>query len=38
MQAALAYIRSKYGSAEAYLHSGGLDPATLARVMADFVQ
>jgi len=38
MQAVLTYIRQKYGSAGAYLQSGGLDPATLAKVVSDFVQ
>jgi protein-tyrosine phosphatase len=38
MQAVLTYIRQTYGSAGAYLQTGGLDPATLAKVVAEFVQ
>lgn len=38
MQAVLTYIRQTYGSAGAYLQTGGLDPATLAKVVSEFVQ
>ncbi len=38
MQSVLTYIRQNYGSAAGYLQTGGLDPATLAKVVAEFVQ
>ena len=38
MQTVLTYIRQTYGSAGAYLQTGGLDPATLAKVVSEFVQ
>jgi protein-tyrosine phosphatase len=38
MQKVLTYIRQTYGSAGAYLQTGGLDPATLAKVVSEFVQ
>lgn len=38
MQAVLTYIRQTYGSAGAYLQTGGLKPEELAKVLSDFVQ
>lgn len=38
MQAVLTYIRQTYGSAGAYLQTGGLEPAILAKVISDFVE
>ncbi len=38
MQAVLTYIRQTYGSAGAYLQTGGLDSETLAKVVSEFVQ
>ncbi len=37
MQTVLTYIRQTYGSAGAYLQTGGLTPEDLAKVLADFV-